>query len=251
MGLEKSLNYWGISPPMSFEELSYEEKRKFRYDLQSYQQDYFKFGTFKDKSVLEIGSGAGIDSCEFARNGSNVTSVDFTDIATKLTRDLTSQFNGNVARCSATQLPFIDNVFDVVYSFGVIHHIPDIEQVLNEISRVLKKSGQFMGMIYNKNSLLYSYLLYYYGIKQKHFSSQSEEQIISAYSERRKGCPYTRVFEKDELENLLEKFGFKKIDLRICYDVIDLPGYKRKIKFKLDDENLSLGWHLVFKAKFD
>jgi 2-polyprenyl-3-methyl-5-hydroxy-6-metoxy-1,4-benzoquinol methylase len=63
--------YWEQSTPMSFvpEKLSYEEKRNFRYSLQDYMHDVFRFADFLGKSVLEIGCGAGIDSAEFARNG--------------------------------------------------------------------------------------------------------------------------------------------------------------------------------------
>jgi len=65
------MDYWGVSPPMRFDELSYEEKRKFRYDLQDYMHAFFQFDKFSGKKILEVGSGAGIDSCEFARNGAN------------------------------------------------------------------------------------------------------------------------------------------------------------------------------------
>jgi len=100
------MDYWGVSPPMRFDELSYEEKRKFRYDLQDYMHNFFQFDKFSGKKILEVGSGAGIDSCEFARNGANVISADFTEIAIKLTKDLTRKFNGDATRCTSTSLPF-------------------------------------------------------------------------------------------------------------------------------------------------
>jgi len=249
MNLSTSMNYWGIAPPMQFEELTYEEKRKFRYDLQDYQKPFFQFEKFSGKNILEIGSGAGIDSCEFARNGAKITCIDFTEIAPKLTNKLISQYGGNSARTSATLLPFRNESFDVVYSFGVIHHIPQIDDVLNEIMRVLKPGGLFMGMVYNKNSLLYAYLLYYFGIKEGLSKQMSEEEIISKYSERREGCPYTRVFTTEELESLFLSHGLKIEEVDVFYDAMDIPGYKRKIKIDFDDKNLSLGWHIGFKAR--
>lgn len=64
------MHYWEQSTPMSFvpEKLGYEEKRKFRYSLQDYMHDAFRFADFSGKLVLEVGSGAGIDSAEFAQN---------------------------------------------------------------------------------------------------------------------------------------------------------------------------------------
>jgi len=247
LNLEKTMDYWGVSPPMRFEELSYEEKRKFRYDLQDYMHDFFQFDKFSGKKILEVGSGAGIDSCEFARNGANITTADFTEIAPKLTKDLIRKYNGEATRCTSTSLPFIENTFDVVYSFGVIHHIPDIDTVLDEISRVLKPSGIFMGMVYNKNSLLYAYLMYHYGIKDGLIHKMSEDELISNFSERREGCPYTKAYTIDEFKQLLKKHNFDNTDARVFYNTFDIPEYKRKIKFKLDDD-IELGWHIAFKA---
>ncbi len=241
------MDYWGVSPPMRFDELSYEEKRKFRYDLQDYMHDFYQFDKFSGKKILEVGSGAGIDSCEFARNGANVISADFTEIAVKLTKDLTRKYNGETTRCTSTSLPFQENTFDVVYSFGVIHHVSDIDTVLKEIFRVLKPSGIFMGMVYNKDSLLYAYLMYYYGIKEGMIHKMSEEQLISKFSERRDGCPYTKAYTINEFKQLLQKHNFNNIETRIFYNTFDIPEHKRKIKFKLDDE-IEIGWHIAFKA---
>jgi len=248
MSLRKTLDYWDIGPPMQFEELTYEEKRKFRYELQDYMLTFYQYENFAGKRVLEIGCGAGIDSCEFARNGANVISVDFTEAGVKLTKELTRRYNGDVARCSATVLPFNDSAFDVVYSFGVIHHVPDIDKVMAEISRVLKHSGIFMGMVYNKESLLYAYLMYYYGIKEKMIQNVSEEELISRFSERREGCPYTKAYTTSELNALLSRYGLVNIDIRVFYNVIDIPGYKRKVKLNPDDKQLNLGWHIAFKG---
>ena len=241
------MDYWGVSPPMRFDELSYEEKRKFRYDLQDYMHDFYQFDKFSGKKILEVGSGAGIDSCEFARNDANVISADFTEIAVKLTKDLIRKYNGETTRCTSTSLPFQENTFDVVYSFGVIHHVSDIDTVLKEIFRVLKPSGIFMGMVYNKDSLLYAYLMYYYGIKEGMIHKMSEEQLISKFSERRDGCPYTKAYNINEFKQLLQKHNFNNIETRIFYNTFDIPEHKRKIKFKLDDE-IEIGWHIAFKA---
>jgi ubiquinone/menaquinone biosynthesis C-methylase UbiE len=234
---------------MRFDELTFEEKRKFRYELQDYMLDFYKYRDFAGKRVLEIGCGAGIDSNEFASNGAIMTSVDFTEIAVKLTRDLIRKYSGQTARCSATILPFKNSAFDLVYSYGVVHHIPRIDSVLSEISRVLKSEGTFMGMVYNKDSLLYAYLMYHYGIKEGLIKKMSEEHLISHFSERREGCPHTKAYTIDEFSSLLTQYGFVDLDVRIFYNAFDLPGYKRKVKFQFDDKELNMGWHIAFRAE--
>src|SRR6266481_7746186 len=54
------------------------------------------------------------------------------------------------------KLPFADNTFDHVYSFGVIHHSPAPERIASEIHRVLKKGGTFTVMLYNRSSINYT-----------------------------------------------------------------------------------------------
>ena len=155
---------------MSFvpEKLGYEDKRKFRYELQDYMHDAFRFDDFPGKLVLEIGCGAGIDSAEFARNGAKVASTDLTRAGTELTRDLLKESGlpSAVIQSDAKTLPFKNEAFDCVYSFGVLHHIPDVETALAEIHRVLKPGGRLMVMLYHRDSLLYAYsIIYWRGIR--------------------------------------------------------------------------------------
>ena len=60
-----------------------------------------------------------------------------------------------VQRASATAIPFPDRTFDIVYSHGVLHHIPELAPVEKEIARVLKPGGELSAMLYAKWSLNY------------------------------------------------------------------------------------------------
>jgi SAM-dependent methyltransferase len=62
---------------------------------------------------------------------------------------------GVVLECDATSLDFPDGTFDVVYSFGVLHHIPEVEKAAAEIGRVLKPGGELLVMLYNRTSINY------------------------------------------------------------------------------------------------
>jgi ubiquinone/menaquinone biosynthesis C-methylase UbiE len=245
-------NYWERSTPMSFspEKWGYEKKRQFRYSLQDYMHNAFSFDEFANKSILEIGCGSGIDSLEFARCGARVVSLDFTEAAARLTKELSREagFQVDVFRADAKNLIFADESFDCVYSYGVLHHIPDIEQVLVEIHRVLKPGGKIMVMLYNRDSLLYAYsIIYLHGIKGHLLldGSCTEEELVSRYSERNEGCPYTKAYSKEEARELFKRW-FDEVEVSVHYPVIDLAE-QRKIKLIIEAEN-ELGWHLVVKG---
>jgi ubiquinone/menaquinone biosynthesis C-methylase UbiE len=243
-------DFWEQGPPMGFigENYSYEQKRNFRYSLQDYMHDTFKFEDFNGQKVLEIGCGAGIDSAEFARNGALVTSTDFTERSVQSTKELLTEANlpVNVMQADATNLQFDDNTFDCVYSFGVLHHIPNIEKALSEIKRVLKPGGRIMVMLYHKNSLLYGYsIVYLRGIEEQQLEKLSIDELLAKYSERKEDNPYTRVYTKEEAGELFSRY-FKSCITEIRYNVIDLPE-QRKVKLDVPDE-YGLGWHLIVKA---
>ena len=243
--------YWEKSTPMSFieEDFSYAEKREFRYSLQDYMHEVFHFDKYKNKRVLDLGCGSGIDSVEFARNGALVISVDFTDRAIMLTEKLfkENRLSGKVVKADILNLPFDNDTFDLVYSFGVLHHIPDIERALSEISRVLKPHGELSIMLYNKDSILYGYsIIYLRGVRGGLLSGSSQEELVSRFSERNEGCPYTKAYTKDEVKKLFSNY-FDNISIAVKFNVIDLPG-ERKVKLGIGDK-YELGWHLIVKCK--
>ena len=249
--MDKIVEYWEKSIPMSFqnEGMSFEEKRRFRYSLQDYMHKVFNFEQFSGKTVLEIGSGSGIDSIEFARNGAKVIATDITRSGTLTTKAhfLQSGFNGYVIRCSPSEIPFKDSSLDCVYCFGVLHHIPDVEKVLIEIRRVLKKDGKILAMLYHKDSLLFAYsIVYLRGIKQGLLQKYSIDDILCMYSERNFGCPYTKAYTKEEAKSLFSKF-FGNVQISVHYNVIDTEE-KRKIKIEIP-EDYELGWHIIVKAE--
>jgi len=240
------VEYWEEAIPWRFagENHAYEERRAMRYSLQDYMSGAIDFKGFRGKLVLEIGSGSGIDSAEFARNGAQVVSLDFTAIGTQGTTSLFKEaaLVPNATRAGAQLLPFKEAAFECVYSFGVLHHIPNVEPVIKEIARVLKPEGTFVCMLYNKASLLYAYSILF----AHHDEGIDEEHLVSRYSERILGCPYTKAYTKEEARALLSPH-FDSIDIGVHYNVIDLPE-KRKFKLNIPDR-YELGWHLIVTAK--
>ena len=239
------LEYWNNSTPMAFaeERWSYDKKRAFRYGLQDYMHATFGFDKWVGKEVLEIGCGSGIDALEFARHGAVVTATDITTNAVRLTTEMAKEagFDIKVVKVPVSGLPFESNSFDCCYSFGVLHHIPAVSAGLDEIYRVLKPGGTVMAMVYNRDSLLFAYSIFYLHYRD----GMDLDELASMYSERNINCPYTKCYTVDEAQDLFRQW-FREVTVEVKYNVIDTPA-QRKVKLGLDDK-WGLGWHIIVKG---
>jgi ubiquinone/menaquinone biosynthesis C-methylase UbiE len=119
---------------------------------------YVDFDDVRGKAVLEVGPGSGFASQLFAEAGAYVTAVDLTEWAVETTRARLAAFEleGNVMQADAERLPFDDASFDLVFSWGVIHHTTDMHQALRELVRVLRPGGRLVLMLYHRHSLFFA-----------------------------------------------------------------------------------------------
>ena len=117
--------------------------------------------------MLEIGVGIGADHQRFAQAGARLTGIDITKHAIDLVRRRFEllKLNSRLMVSDAESLPFPDGSFDLVYSWGVIHHTPDTAAAAREILRVLKPGGEFRVMVYNRHSLIGLMLYLRYGYR--------------------------------------------------------------------------------------
>jgi SAM-dependent methyltransferase len=110
------------------------------------------------KQVLEIGLGEGADAEQLIRLGARWSGVDLTAesvarVQTRLSlRDLPHE---QIRQGTVLDLPFTDNSFDLVFSHGVLHHVPEIRHAQREIHRVLRPGGELVVMMYARWSLNY------------------------------------------------------------------------------------------------
>jgi ubiquinone/menaquinone biosynthesis C-methylase UbiE len=113
---------------------------------------------FKGKRVLEIGLGQGADAEQIIRRGAIWSGLDLTPesverVAARMqARSLSYE---RIEQGSALAMPFADNSFDIIFSHGVLHHIPDIRAAQHEIARVLRPEGRLIAMLYARRSLNY------------------------------------------------------------------------------------------------
>jgi ubiquinone/menaquinone biosynthesis C-methylase UbiE len=118
---------------------------------------FVDFDSLQDRDVLDVGCGSGIATQLFAEAGARVTAIDLTDWAVETTRARLTAFDlsGDVQRGDAEQLPFADESFDLVFSWGVIHHSSDMDRALAELVRVCRPGGQLVLMVYHRRSLFF------------------------------------------------------------------------------------------------
>ena len=127
-----------------------------RYETHYHLAELFQSLAGSHGKLLEVGCGIGVDSVQLAKCGFDVTAVDLTENALQVARE-------NAARAGVTidfrlgnaeGLDFPDETFDAVYSFGVLHHTPDIEAAVAEVHRVLKPGGIAYVMLYARDSVV-------------------------------------------------------------------------------------------------
>ncbi len=135
----------------------YAQYRRFRYETEWHIPEFVNFTEMRGRRVLEIGCGNGADGVMFAEAGADYTGVDLTETAVAATRKhfavmgLTGEFH----LANAEQLDFPDASFDVVYSYGVLHHTPDPARAIREVYRLLKPGGRALVMLYHRHSFNY------------------------------------------------------------------------------------------------
>ena len=111
---------------------------------------------FDGRQVLEIGLGQGADAEQIIRRGGIWSGLDLTPESVERVKArlaLRELPHRAVKQGSVLQIPYEDNSFDIVFSHGVLHHVPDIQSAQKEILRVLKPDGQLIVMLYARWSL--------------------------------------------------------------------------------------------------
>ncbi|MBU6142086.1 methyltransferase domain-containing protein [Patescibacteria group bacterium] len=108
----------------------------------------------KGKKVLDIATGSGLHTVEFAAAGADVTGIDLTPFAVVQTKKNLEVrgFSAEVREMDAQHMDLPDNSFDFVNAWGCLMHMPDTEKAMREIHRVLKPGGRTFAYMYNRSS---------------------------------------------------------------------------------------------------
>jgi 2-polyprenyl-3-methyl-5-hydroxy-6-metoxy-1,4-benzoquinol methylase len=131
--------------------------REARYRTEWHIPAFAAFADARGKRVLEVGCGNGADAIMFARHGAAYVGVDLTDTAVDATRrHLAAEgLEGRCGLANVEHLCYAKESFDIVYSFGALHHTSSPEKAVHEVWRVLKPGGVALIMLYHRHSLNY------------------------------------------------------------------------------------------------
>lgn len=231
----------------------YDAIERFRYDVDApWIKETIGFERYGGKRLLEVGCGTGTDLLQFARAGALVTGVDLTPQSIAITRDRFRVYglDGDFAVADAESLNFPDEMFDVVYSFGVLHHTPDTEAAIAEIHRVLKPGGEAVVMLYNRRSVFYWLsVILKEGILRGRLFTQSPMEIMSRCVEHSEtgGRPLVKAYTASEARRLFDDFA------RCTVVVRQLTGGELKLARRLVQSAFqrlarAFGWNLVIRA---
>lgn len=226
----------------------FDEVEKKRYFVEPHIPKFADFSTWNNKRVLEIGCGIGTEAINFVRNGAIYTGIELSKESLLITKKRLEIFDlrgslleGNVEKLDEV-LP--EQTFDLIYSFGVLHHTPNLRNSLIQISRYMNQSSILKMMVYASNS--YKQVMINGGLDQP---------------EAQYGCPIANSYTKEEISDILISCGFEVNEIRQAHIFpYEVESYKRHVYrkvpwfehmdpevFKLLEQNF--GWHLLVSSR--
>ncbi len=207
-------------------------ERKFK--VEPHIPTFADYQKYNGKKVFEIGCGIGTDAEQFINSGAIYTGIDLS----KESVDVALQRlpNANIKVANIEEWCY-DEKYDLIYSFGVLHHTPNIHKALANIRTMLKDDGEIKFMLYSQNS--WKNLMIYLGLDQP---------------EAQYGCPIANTYTFDQIRTLLSDFDLvMKKDHIFQYEIESYKKYKyEKTWFwKNIPERITrflethLGWHTL------
>lgn len=233
-----------------------------RYLVEPHILRFADFERWRGKRVLEIGCGIGTDTTRFARAGAQVTAVDLSERSIEIARQRMEvygvadrvSFHAGSAENLASVVP--PETYDLIYSFGVIHHTPHPERVLEQLQQYTGPRTTVKIMVYNRRSWKVAWIVARYGYGQ----FWKLKQLVATYSEAQSGCPITFTYTPNEARALLAQHGLRAtevwVDHIFPYRIPDYTRYRhvRNWYFRWMPSPLfralerSFGWHLCVTA---
>lgn len=253
--LSQVQNYWDSRPcniRHSRSEIGtrayFEEVEARKYFVEPHIPAFADFASWKGKRVLEIGCGIGTDAINFARAGAVYTGVELSVASLELTRkrfEVFGQKSHNLLIGNAEEIAdlFPGQIFDLIYSFGVLHHTPSIENSLASIRKISGSETILKIMVYAKNSYKQAMI--------DNGRDQPEAQF---------GCPIANSYTIGEITELLNVAGFEannisqdhifpyKVEPYKNYEYLREDWFQNMPPEVFEILEKSFGWHLLVDA---
>lgn len=226
----------------------FDEVEERKYFVEPHIPAFADFAAWKDKRVLEIGCGIGTDATNFARSGAIYTGIELSNESLKLAKSRFETF-GLEGRFFEGNAEEVDELlkgekFDLIYSFGVLHHTPSLVSALKAITNLMDSSSVFKMMVYAKDS--WKSAMIEAGL------DQPEAQF---------GCPIANTYTKPEITLLLAEVGLKVIEMKQDhvfpyvveeykrYNYVREPWFNAMPQEVFDAIQRNLGWHLLITSE--
>lgn len=226
----------------------FDEVEERKYFVEPHIPGFADFPNWAGKRVLEIGCGMGTDATNFARNGAIYTGVELSSESLNLAKQRFEVFglSGRFIEGNAEEIDQLlkGETFDLIYSFGVLHHTPNLENALKGIHTLMHAKSVFKMMVYAENSWKSAMI--------KAGLDQPEAQY---------GCPIANTYTDHEITETLKKSGFSLVSIAqdhiFPYVVEEYKKYNyvRESWFQNMPQEVfgaiekELGWHLLITSR--
>jgi ubiquinone/menaquinone biosynthesis C-methylase UbiE len=222
-----------------------ERRRNF---VEPHIKHFAKFDDWIGKQVLEVGCGIGTDAVNFARGGAIYTGIELSNESLSLAKKRFELFEltGTFLKGNAEELENVlkDIKYDLIYSFGVLHHTPNLSLALKQIRNYCHEKSEVKIMVYASNSY-----------KQKMIEAGLDQP------EAQYGCPIANTYTRGEITEILKENGFKITSIYqshiFPYQVEPYKNYQYSKQpwfdnmpaevFEVLEKNF--GWHLLIDAE--
>ena len=224
----------------------FDEVERKKFFVEPHILDFTEFSKWQGKKVLEIGCGLATAGLNFALNGADYTGVELSESSLELAKqrfevfEQTGKFYSGNAEELSTFVPA--ETYDLIYSFGVIHHSPYPEKIISEIKKYMNENSVLKIMLYAKDSW------------KNYMIEAGLDQPEAQY-----GCPIANTYTKQDVVDLLDGYEVLSIEQDHIFPYQVEPYKNGKYvrqpwfesmppeMFRVLEKNL--GWHLLITAK--
>jgi 2-polyprenyl-3-methyl-5-hydroxy-6-metoxy-1,4-benzoquinol methylase len=237
----------------------FDEVEARKYLVEPHIPAFAEFDRWAGKRVLEVGCGIGTDSINFARAGALLTAVDLSSeslhIAEQRAEVMGVADRIDFVQANAEELTSAlpAEPYDLVYSFGVVHHTPHPERALAEMRALTAPGATLKLMVYHRRS----WKVFWIVAAGERGRFWKTDELVAKHSEAQTGCPVTFIYTRREARELLEQSGFRARDIGVDhvfpYRVRDYVQYRyvKEPYLRWMPESLfrgfehRFGWHLL------